>query len=158
VKYASPVWQDTIALPVVNSSWDVNAGPLFNQQDAEAKCPGVCTAKNNGKWNGNWLTTAPGKESVCGCSYTGNGYVRFLHRYLEFTGEYVLHCHFLGHEDRGMMFNVQTVCKDNPTMIGKSKPYPQAECVPGNLVPAAPVCTTTGSAPTATDHDGHSGH
>ncbi|HWM89709.1 MAG TPA: multicopper oxidase domain-containing protein [Thermoanaerobaculia bacterium] len=39
-------------------------------------------------------------------------------RYEDFTGEYVLHCHFLGHEDRGMMFSVQTVCQDNPAKYG----------------------------------------
>ena len=39
-------------------------------------------------------------------------------RYEDFTGEYVLHCHFLGHEDRGMMFSVQTVCPDNVKKYG----------------------------------------
>lgn len=145
VKYASPVWQDTVALPVVNSSWDVKAGPIWNNDDAKTKCPTACTNASGGVWNNQWTTTIPGKMSVCGCTYTGNGYVLFRHRYLEFTGEYVLHCHFLGHEDRGMMFNVQTVCKDDPAKIGKSKPFPEAECVPGNLIDAAPACTTTTS-------------
>lgn len=146
VKYASPVWQDTVALPVVNSSWDIQAGPIWNNDDAKAKCPTTCKNTNGGTWNNQWTTTVPGKMSVCGCSYTGNGYVLFHHRYLEFTGEYVLHCHFLGHEDRGMMFNVQTVCDNDRTMIGKSKPYPQKECVPGNLIPAAPACAPPGAA------------
>ncbi len=155
-QYPSPIWQDTIALPVQNSAWDVKAGPIWNNQDAQTKCPTVCKNKNGGVWNNQWNTTIPGTMSVCGCTYTGNGYVLFRHRYLEFTGEYVLHCHFLGHEDRGMMFNVQTVCKDNPTMIGKSKPYPQAECVPGNLIPAAPACgTSSTSAAAPANHAGH---
>jgi FtsP/CotA-like multicopper oxidase with cupredoxin domain len=34
------------------------------------------------------------------------GTVTVRHRFLEFTGKYVLHCHILGHEDRGMMQNV----------------------------------------------------
>jgi FtsP/CotA-like multicopper oxidase with cupredoxin domain len=59
-------------------------------------------------------------------------------RYLEFTGEYMLHCHFLGHEDRGMMFAVQTVCKDKPGFYGKAN-QPQPECS-GELIPAAPAC------------------
>lgn len=35
-------------------------------------------------------------------------------RYLavDFTGEFVNHCHILGHEDRGMMHNVQVICPD----------------------------------------------
>lgn len=155
VKYASPVWQDTIALPVVNSAWDVKAGPIWNNTDAQTRCPTVCTNASGGTWNGNWTTTIPGKMSVCNCNYTGNGYVQFRHRYSEFTGEYVLHCHFLGHEDRGMMFNVQTVCKDDPTKIGKSKPYPERECVPGNLIAAAPACPPAASSTASTTASGH---
>lgn len=46
---------------------DVNAGPIWNQGDAQGKCPSVCS---NAKmtWNGNWTTTVPGQMSVCGCN------------------------------------------------------------------------------------------
>lgn len=37
------------------------------------------------------------------------GYVKILTRFVDFTGMYVLHCHILGHEDRGMMQLVQVV-------------------------------------------------
>ena len=104
-KYDPPIWQDTIALPVQGATWDIKAGPIFNQQDAEKKCPGVCS-KNQAQWNNQWTTIVEGVQSVCGCTVNNNsdgtapnGYVKMNHRYLEFTGEYVLHCHFLGHED-----------------------------------------------------------
>lgn len=45
---------------------DVNAGPIFNNNDAKAKCPTVC-AKTSTTWNGQWKTTVEGKMSVCGC-------------------------------------------------------------------------------------------
>ena len=73
---------------------------------------------------------------------TSPGSVLLRHRYEDFTGEYVLHCHFLGHEDRGMMFTVQTVCRDNPDSFGKPRPAGQSECVAGNLIKAAPRCAT----------------
>jgi FtsP/CotA-like multicopper oxidase with cupredoxin domain len=38
-----------------------------------------------------------------------NGYVRIRSRFADFTGLYVLHCHILAHEDRGMMQLVQVV-------------------------------------------------
>jgi FtsP/CotA-like multicopper oxidase with cupredoxin domain len=38
-----------------------------------------------------------------------SGYVKFLSRFVDFTGMYVLHCHILGHEDRGMMQLVQVI-------------------------------------------------
>jgi hypothetical protein len=44
---------------------DVNAGPIWNQADAEVKCPRVC--KPPARWNGLWRTTVAGKMSVCGC-------------------------------------------------------------------------------------------
>lgn len=43
--------------------------------------------------------------------------VTIRHRFLRFDGQYVLHCHILGHEDRGMMQNVEsyaagTICEE----------------------------------------------
>jgi hypothetical protein len=52
-------------------SCDVNAGPIWNQQDAETKCPKTC-GNGWGAWNGQWKTTQPGKMSVCGCG--GNAF------------------------------------------------------------------------------------
>ncbi|MEH6758083.1 MAG: mannan-binding lectin [Parasphingorhabdus sp.] len=43
---------------------DINAGPIWNQQDAEIKCPAVA-ASQSGKWTGQWRTTVQGKMSVC---------------------------------------------------------------------------------------------
>ena len=37
------------------------------------------------------------------------GYFKMITRFVDFSGVYVLHCHILGHEDRGMMQLVQVV-------------------------------------------------
>ncbi|HEX6865199.1 MAG TPA: multicopper oxidase domain-containing protein, partial [Thermoanaerobaculia bacterium] len=67
--------------------------------------------------------------------------VKMRTRFEEFTGEYVLHCHFLGHEDRGMMLGVQTVCPTPPPGLYFGKPNPTGpECLAGNYIPAAPQC------------------
>ena len=42
------------------------AGPIWNQQNADQKCPGVCE-EVKGSWDGHWWTTVPGKMSVCQC-------------------------------------------------------------------------------------------
>jgi FtsP/CotA-like multicopper oxidase with cupredoxin domain len=42
-----------------------------------------------------------------------NGSVRIRSRFADFTGTYVLHCHILAHEDRGMMQLVRVVKPDN---------------------------------------------
>lgn len=44
----------------------INAGPIWNQRDANYKCPSVCAARNR-TWTGNWVTTDPGRMSVCKC-------------------------------------------------------------------------------------------
>jgi len=36
------------------------------------------------------------------------GYIKMLSRFVDFTGAYVIHCHILAHEDRGMMQMVET--------------------------------------------------
>lgn len=47
---------------------NVDAGPIWNQGDANAKCPKVA-ANYGGVWNGQWWTTQPGKMSVCSVNY-----------------------------------------------------------------------------------------
>jgi Mannan-binding protein len=45
---------------------DVEAGPLFDDAEAKARCPTVCKAPLT--WNGTWRTTKPTVMSVCGCA------------------------------------------------------------------------------------------
>lgn len=42
----------------------VDAGPIWNQFDADRKCPNVARDVG-GKWTGEWKTTQPGRMSVC---------------------------------------------------------------------------------------------
>ena len=37
------------------------------------------------------------------------GYFKMRSRFVDFTGQYVIHCHILAHEDRGMMTVVEVV-------------------------------------------------
>lgn len=48
------------------NSIDVNAGPIWDNQDAQTKCPKTC-ANVNLKWNNQWTTTVLDEMSVCGC-------------------------------------------------------------------------------------------
>jgi FtsP/CotA-like multicopper oxidase with cupredoxin domain len=133
------VWQDTIALPVPAPAADELAGPIWNNDDAKVKCPRACQA-DNATWNGQWTTTVPGKMSVCGCVVNSDS-VSIRQRYDDYTGAYVIHCHFLGHEDRGMMWNVQTVCNPSSLKFGA----PQTNGGPdncGQTSDALKRCTT----------------
>ena len=47
-----------------SSKRDINAGPIWNQKDAETKCP-VVAVSQGGEWTGQWRTTVPGRMSVC---------------------------------------------------------------------------------------------
>ena len=88
------------------------------------------------------------QDSITLPASAARGQVRMRTRFEELTGEYVLHCHFLGHEDRGMMLGVQTVCpvSPNPPNLYFGKPNPTGpECVAGNYIPAAPQCPVIGT-------------
>jgi FtsP/CotA-like multicopper oxidase with cupredoxin domain len=44
------------------------------------------------------------------------GYVKMRSRFVDFDGQFVLHCHILDHEDRGMMQSVQILDPKSPTI------------------------------------------
>ena len=60
---------------------------------------------------GNFLFEADGLPKL----KNGPGWVKIRSRFVDFPGTYVLHCHILGHEDRGMMQLVKVV--DNKTVV-----------------------------------------
>jgi FtsP/CotA-like multicopper oxidase with cupredoxin domain len=73
-------------------------------------------------------------------------------RFEDYTGAFVLHCHFLGHEDRGMMLMVQVVCPD-PTGDFFSETRSGPQCI-GNSprIKALPRCPAP---PGTEEHGGH---
>jgi hypothetical protein len=103
------------------------------------------------------LVGPPGKRKLVDLPVGGvfNGELTLRHRFEDFSGAYVLHCHILGHEDRGMMQNLQTVCPNG--MYGRPASYwidgggsfldeaavppvRQRECRPDGYKPALPAC------------------
>ena len=52
--------------PIEPQARDIDAGPIWNNADAETKCPTVCSS-NDLTWKSQWRTTIPNKMSVCGC-------------------------------------------------------------------------------------------
>lgn len=79
------------------------------------------------------------QDSILLPDYT-QGAIIIRHKFTEFTGAYVLHCHFLGHEDRGMMLGVQVTCPDDPTKFGRPVPGMSDDCRPPALSDALPPC------------------
>lgn len=83
------VWWDVIPIPAGVQEYVVNAdGTVTYQFDPVTKLPKL---KN------------------------GPGWVKIRSRFVDYPGTYVLHCHILGHEDRGMMQLVKVV--DNKTVV-----------------------------------------
>src|SRR4029453_6386472 len=46
---------------------EIQAGPIWNNMDAQGKCPGVCQQNGNSRWNGQWRTIPVTATSVCDC-------------------------------------------------------------------------------------------
>jgi hypothetical protein len=57
-----------------------------------------------------------GNDQKITCTETIPGYFKMRSRFVDFTGTYVLHCHILIHEDRGMMQLVEVV-PDKPPYV-----------------------------------------
>ena len=49
---------------------DIEAGPIWDNNDAQAKCATACGGRQN--WDGNWHTTQFGRMSVCSCRVAAN--------------------------------------------------------------------------------------
>lgn len=95
---------------------------------------------------------------VGGDADTAGARVVIRRRVEDYTGAYVLHCHFLGHEDRGMMLMVQAVCPGfaaNDNFFSRTSSI-GPECVHTGagitFIPALPQCPL---APAAEGRDGH---
>ncbi|HVQ77335.1 MAG TPA: multicopper oxidase domain-containing protein [Candidatus Binatia bacterium] len=136
------LWWDTFGLPPLSTTpRDVGAGrSLAGDDEAQQICPAACTAAR-ATWNGQWSNPAQGRASVCDCLPWGSITIRS--RFLDYTGEYVIHCHFLGHEDRGMMIGVQTVCPGQSAPVyGQAVPAgTRDDCAVTS--PSAPACGTS---------------
>lgn len=55
----------------------------------------------------------PGKFDAAGTTLLEAGHVKIRHKFVDFTGSFVLHCHMLAHEDRGMMQLVRVIPGDS---------------------------------------------
>lgn len=55
-----------LGVSVAPSDSDLEAGPIWNDGDADTKCPSVCEARG-ASWTKQWRTTVPGQTSVCRC-------------------------------------------------------------------------------------------
>lgn len=66
--------------------------------------------------------------------------VKIRQKVTEYTGAFVLHCHFLGHEDRGMMLTVQTTCPGPLRRFGKPDPKGGADSCVAPKMAALPLC------------------
>ncbi|MGZ5445224.1 MAG: multicopper oxidase family protein [Thermoanaerobaculia bacterium] len=84
--------------------------------------------------------TLPSNQNP-GDPFNPKGEVVIRQRFEDYTGMYVLHCHFLGHEDRGMMLSVQTVCP-NQTDSWSATSTTQKECTFGRFIKAKPPCAS----------------
>ena len=104
--YADPTkpatWGRCAKVPPPWVWWDVFAIPTARQDKLPAS---VCTEVAKCP-----ADIQPYTACASGtCTVTIAGYFKMRSRFVDFTGQYVLHCHILAHEDRGMMQLVEVV-------------------------------------------------
>jgi len=91
--------------------WDTFAVPTSTQITLAAN---VCTILGQCPPQIQPYTTCATQNGVSSCRLTIPGYFKMRTRFVDFTGAYVIHCHILIHEDRGMMQMVEVVPERNP--------------------------------------------
>ncbi len=84
------VWWDTFAIP---TSHTIPLDASFCQTTA------ACLAKLGQQYSK--IVACSGSPGAC--TVQVDGWFRMRSRFVDYTGQYVLHCHILIHEDRGMM-------------------------------------------------------
>ena len=121
--YKYPVWRDVVAIPVAHQSTTPGSSPppLAPNSDPD--------------------------PTLLGAARWGKAVLRYVAK--EFTGGFVNHCHFLGHEDRGMMHNTQAVCASGqgattgmvaPGARCDAQGFCPSDCATGTPVAAVPAC------------------
>jgi FtsP/CotA-like multicopper oxidase with cupredoxin domain len=101
------VWWDTFAIPT-GKDYDVTTPCTSGGKTDLTLCPAAIQP----------YTTCSTSTSGTTCTETVPGSFKSRSRFVDFTGSYVLHCHILIHEDRGMMQLVEVV-PDAPRYIHK---------------------------------------
>ncbi len=90
------IWWDTFAIPSAQQI-TLTSCTVLSQCPAELQPYTTCTT---------------GKTPTC--TETIPGWFKMRSRFVDFTGEYVTHCHILIHEDRGMMQLIEVVPNKSP--------------------------------------------
>jgi len=105
-------WKPCTPLPGPFVWWDTFAIPTGKQVNITDVCKVIeqCPAQIR-----NHTACDPKKAT---CTLTIPGYFKMRSRFVDFTGTYVIHCHILIHEDRGMMQLVEVV-PDKPPYVHK---------------------------------------
>lgn len=105
-------WKPCTPIPPPYVWWDVFAIPTGKQYDVTAQCTsnGTIDPKSCPAAIQSYVTCATDNSGkFTSCTETIPGYFKMRSRFVDFTGTYVVHCHILIHEDRGMMQLVEVV-------------------------------------------------
>jgi FtsP/CotA-like multicopper oxidase with cupredoxin domain len=107
-------WKPCTPLTAPYVWWDTFAIPTSKQYDVTTECnhdANQCPAAIRP-----YVQCKTGRDQKITCTETIPGYFKMRSRFVDFTGTYVLHCHILIHEDRGMMQLVEVV-SDKPPYV-----------------------------------------
>jgi FtsP/CotA-like multicopper oxidase with cupredoxin domain len=100
--------------PTDETTWSVDGARMLNEQDetVTAPCKRQRPLESGSVW---WDVFAiPSARFESGWAKPIPGYYKMRSRFVDYPGLYVMHCHILIHEDRGMMFRIEVL---KPTAI-----------------------------------------
>jgi FtsP/CotA-like multicopper oxidase with cupredoxin domain len=101
-------WKPCSAIEAPFVWWDTFAIPTSKQYDVTDQCKGQKTSGCPEQIRRFVACPVPTSGPTV-CTLTIPGHFKMRSRFVDFPGTYVLHCHILIHEDRGMMQLVRVV-------------------------------------------------
>jgi len=109
--YKPETWKACKPLPAPWVWWDVFSIPTARQEVLPCTKVEECPANIQKFTRCEKFPVGNPVVPTQQCRVTIPGYFKFVSRFVDFTGQYVLHCHILAHEDRGMMQLVEVATK-----------------------------------------------
>jgi FtsP/CotA-like multicopper oxidase with cupredoxin domain len=102
--------------PADPSTWSVAGARSLRQVNGQPSVSGPCVPQDPPEWKSIWrdVFAIPSARRVSSAIVIP-GYYKMRSRFVDYPGLYVMHCHILIHEDRGMMYSVEVL---------KAKPAP----------------------------------
>ena len=102
--------------PKDKTTWSVSGARMLEEKNGTLSVTAPCKDQRPPETGSVWwdVFAIPSARKEIGWTEAIPGYYKMRSRFVDYPGLYVMHCHILIHEDRGMMFRIEVL---RPTAV-----------------------------------------